>query len=187
MTKSKFKRKKEQKGWLYAIFWILIIILIGYIFFSAGEQKKVEQHEKLDDNKQKLEAKKKAVLTKIHDLENQISELVKKRTQELIVARILLVTGIISLNFVYYLCIVPNSEKHGYMINHFSDFTSFTILLYSAIAFLFTGSMKVFSEKINNALFQKVFFEEENLKLKKENHELYLSEIEIKLKALNTI
>lgn len=185
MTKSKFKRKKDQKGWLYALFWILVIILIGYIFYTVNENKSIELHKKLPDDKQKLEAKRKEILSKISDLEKRISALVKKRTQLLIVARILLVVGMTALNIVYYIWFVPKNEKHGCMINHFSDFTAFTIILYSAIAFIFSGSMKAFSEKLHNALFKKVFFEEERLNSEKEVLELDLKDIDSKLEELN--
>jgi hypothetical protein len=71
------------------------------------------------------------------------------------------------------------------MINHYSDFTAFIILLYSAIAFLSSGTIKIFSEKVHNALFKKVFVKEQMLRSEKEQLESQLTEINVKLERLN--
>jgi uncharacterized membrane-anchored protein YhcB (DUF1043 family) len=101
MTKFNFRKLKDRDGWLYALFWIIVIILIGYIFFSSNEKKIVEEQQQLLNDKKPLESKKKIILNRLEKLNEQLLALVKSRYWKLIVARVLLMFGIISLNPFY--------------------------------------------------------------------------------------
>ena len=123
MSKSRFKKLKNKNGWLYAILIIIVIVLIGYAFYSAEEKKKIDSQTKLTDSKTALEKEKSSIIKRIKEIEDQLILLTKSRIQNLIVARVLLIIGIILINLWYYHYIVHQSEKHGFMIDHLKTLT----------------------------------------------------------------
>ena len=187
MAKSRFKKLKNKNGWLYALLIIIVIVIIGYAFFPAEQKKKIEVSPKIINDTLELEKERSSLLKKINRVEDQLLLLISLRIKKLIVARVLLIIGIILINLSYYHFIVPQSEKHGFMVDHFSDCTSFILLVYSAIAFVSSGTVKVFSQKIHNALFKTVFEEEQKLIDEKERLFSELSSISDKLKTIKTI
>jgi uncharacterized membrane protein YidH (DUF202 family) len=179
---TKGKSSKNEKSWIVVIITILLIFIVGYIFYNYKRQiQRKEEFKKFLQDKFNLEIEKNRIKNRLKEIDQKLDELSKYRIQKLTVARITLVVIIIGLNIVYYTCVVPKIEKHGYMIDHFSDFTAFLILMYSAVAFLVCGTMKVFSEKIHGALFAEVFTEEQELFNEKEQLEFQIQGIEIKL------
>ncbi len=168
-----FKKKQEIPAFLIVLGLILIFV-IGYIFWSSKEKEKIDHSDK-EQNKED-EILKTLEQYKLDYEKAKINLALKrvKRRNYFLCARLLLVLIALSYFLIlqYWFDFAPYKKPH--VVDNLRNYLSLIVIVFTTIAFITKGNLKDFKESIEEMATNWFFKEEEALQLEIQYKEMII-------------